>query len=110
MIYADLGSDLLDPASWRKLPEPVFSAVRANVPGTYAAGHNSFFRSPDGSEDWILYHANPAPGMGCGGRRSPRAQRFTWTADGFPDFGKPAPAALAIPVPSEGKPQAAAGH
>lgn len=106
MIYADLGSDLLDAASWRKLPEPVFSAARAKTPGVFAAGHNSFFRSPDGTEDWILYHANSAPGQGCGRNRSPRAQRFTWTADGFPDFGKPVEAKTSLAAPSEGRSRA----
>ena len=101
MLYADLGGNLLDAASWRKLPEPVFTAVGADLPGTYAAGHNSFFRSPDGTEDWILYHANPAPGAGCGGRRSPRAQPFTWSADGFPLFNTPVAAGISLPVPSE---------
>ncbi|MEZ4702971.1 MAG: family 43 glycosylhydrolase, partial [Rhodothermales bacterium] len=72
-----------DPASWTKHPEPVF----ASAPGAHAAGHNSFFTSPDGSEDWILYHANPEPGQGCGGRRSPRMQRFDWDADGMPRLG-----------------------
>ncbi|MEZ4700425.1 MAG: glycoside hydrolase family 43 protein [Rhodothermales bacterium] len=83
LLSADAGSDLLDPASWTKHPEPVF----ASAPGAHAAGHNSFFTSPDGSEDWILYHANPEPGQGCGGRRSPRMQRFDWDADGLPRLG-----------------------
>lgn len=101
MLYADLNSDLLDPASWTKHPEPVFTAKGANIPGTYAVGHNSFFRSPDGTEDWILYHANPTPGAGCGRKRSPRAQRFTWSADGFPVFGAPVAAGIALTAPSE---------
>ena len=55
--------------------------------GPSADFHVSFFVSPDGSEDWILYHANPEPGMGCGGKRSPRMQRFDWDAAGMPRFG-----------------------
>ncbi len=98
MIYAEKGRDLLNPKSWRKLPEPVFSAV--GIDGVYAAGHNSFFQSPDGKEDWILYHANSKPGQGCGGTRSPRAQPFHWTASGFPDFGKPVRSDVRLDVPS----------
>ncbi|WP_234735190.1 glycoside hydrolase family 43 protein [Tellurirhabdus bombi] len=87
MVSATGDKNLLDASSWTKHPKPVFKAV--NVDGTNAAGHNSFFKSPDGTEDWILYHANPESGQGCGQKRSPRAQRFTWTADGLPDFGQP---------------------
>ncbi|WP_266367453.1 glycoside hydrolase family 43 protein [Tellurirhabdus rosea] len=97
MIYTKKNKNLLKASSWTKHPEPVFKAV--NVKGTHAAGHNSFFKSPDGTEDWILYHANPESGQGCGMQRSPRAQRFTWTADGMPDFGKPIAAGVALPVP-----------
>ncbi len=89
MVWAGATADLLDPKAWHKIPQPVFKAANAN--GTYAAGHNSFFKSPDGKQDWILYHANPEPGQGCGVFRSPRAQPFTWGADGMPDFGTPAP-------------------
>ncbi len=90
--------NLLDAASWTKTPTPIFNtSVKDSV---FAPGHNSFFKSPDGKEDWILYHANPGPGMGCGERRSPRAQKFTWDADGSPNFGKPMKAGVAVQVPS----------
>lgn len=88
MLWADERSDLLDPGSWHKRTEPVFFA--SGVEGTYAAGHNSFFTAADGAEDWILYHANARPNQGWA-KRAPRAQRFTWTSDGFPCFGAPAP-------------------
>lgn len=87
MLSIDADKDLLNASNWVKHPEPVFKAAPEN--GVYAAGHNSFFKSPDGKEDWILYHANSQPGQGCGGQRSPRAQRFTWNKDGTPNFGKP---------------------
>ncbi|MDQ6666442.1 MAG: glycoside hydrolase family 43 protein, partial [Acidobacteriota bacterium] len=80
MLEASARSDLLKPSSWKKWPEPVF--WESPEAGAYGPGHNTFFKSPDGKEDWILYHANPGPKQGCGGRRSPRAQRFTWKADG----------------------------
>jgi GH43 family beta-xylosidase len=93
MMYAPIDADLMNPASWTKHPDPVFKADGAN--GVWAAGHNSFTTSPDGREPWILYHANSGPGQGCGGRRSPRFQPFTWSAEGFPVFGAPlAPAPL----------------
>jgi len=88
MLSASTHDDLLDPNSWKKSPGPVFYAD-GSMPGTLNAGHNSFFKSPDGTEDWILYHANEKPGQGCGRFRSPRAQKFTWKEDGVPDFGTP---------------------
>jgi GH43 family beta-xylosidase len=87
MLTAQAGADLMDPASWKKSPEPVFKQSKEN--GVYAPGHNSFFTSPDGKENWILYHANSQPDQGCGGHRSPRAQPFGWTKDGTPWFGIP---------------------
>lgn len=97
MLYIEGDKDLMDTRNWTKLNQPVFKAV--NVSGTNAAGHNSFFKSPDGTEDWILYHANPEPGQGCGTNRSPRAQKFTWTADGMPQFGQPLALDVTLPVP-----------
>ena len=87
MLSANADADLLNASSWNKSPEPVFKGSPEN--GVYAPGHNSFFKSPDGKEDWILYHANAAAGQGCGGKRSPRAQRFTWDKAGMPVFGTP---------------------
>jgi GH43 family beta-xylosidase len=101
MLYTSASSNLLDSASWTKHPEPVFKASPKN--GVYAPGHNSFFKSPDGTEDWILYHANSQPAQGCGRHRSPRAQKFTWNADGLPNFGEPVKEAEVLPVPSNKK-------
>jgi GH43 family beta-xylosidase len=101
MLSASGGSNLLDSTSWTKHPSPVFTASVEN--GVYAPGHNSFFKSPDGKEDWILYHANPAADQGCGGHRSPRAQKFNWNADGTPDFGIPVKAGEALRIPSNKK-------
>ena len=93
------GKDLLDVNSWVKSDKPVFKQSPEN--GVYAPGHNSFFKSPDGTEDWILYHANSAPGQGCGGFRSPRAQKFTWNADGTPNFGFPVKTSEEQSIPSD---------
>ena len=98
LLAAQSGSDLLNPASWKKNAIPVF--WQSPKAGAYGPGHGSFFRSPDGAEDWMLYHANPGPNQGCGGRRSPRAQRFTWNPDGTPDFGRPAAIGVPIAAPS----------
>lgn len=65
--------------------------------GAYGTGHNGFFKSPDGTEDWIIYHARNAPG---GGGRNARIQKFTWNTDGSPDFGIPAKIGYPVEKPS----------
>lgn len=97
MLIADEGADLLDARSWRQHPEPVFTRCDAN--GVYGPGHNGFFQSPDGSEDWIIYHAKTAGHYTYAGR-NPRAQKFTWNADGTPNFGVPLSLNEDIAVPS----------
>ncbi|QFZ21737.1 family 43 glycosylhydrolase [Saccharothrix syringae] len=92
------GSDPLNRAHWTKSPDPVFQ--RNDAHGVFAPGHNGFFKSPDGTEDWIVYHANDSAGGGCDMNRSTRAQKFTWNADGTPNFGTPVPLGVALPAPS----------
>lgn len=91
-------SRILDPAAWVKLPRPLFT--RDADSSVFAPGHNSFFRSPDGTQDWILYHANDRPGAGCGRERSPRMQPFGWDSQGLPVFGKPVKSGTRLALPS----------
>lgn len=98
MLSASASGDLMNPASWTKSARPVFKQAPDN--DVYAPGHNSFFKSPDGTEDWILYHANSKPGQGCGNERSPRAQKFSWKKDGSPDFGVPLKEGVVLAAPS----------
>ncbi|MDX3380701.1 family 43 glycosylhydrolase [Streptomyces niveiscabiei] len=92
------GSDPLSASSWTKKQTPVFQRGDAN--GVYGPGHNGFFTSPDGTESWIVYHANSSPSGGCGNGRTTRAQKFTWNADGTPDFGTPVALGTTLPGPS----------
>lgn len=98
MLTASANSNLLDPKSWSKSPEAVFS--ESPEAHAYGTGHNTFFVSPDGKQNWLLYHANPEPDEGCRTDRSPRAQPFTWKADGRPDFGTPIPLGQPVEKPS----------
>nr|WP_322624813.1 glycoside hydrolase family 43 protein [uncultured Flavobacterium sp.] len=93
------GTDLMNPQSWIKSEQPVF--VKSEKNSVYAPGHNSFFKSPDGKEDWILYHANDNPEEGCGPKRSPRMQKIQWNKDGTPNFGEPASNKEILQIPSE---------
>ncbi|MCU0352616.1 MAG: glycoside hydrolase family 43 protein [Cytophagales bacterium] len=97
LLEADANADLMSAPAWKKSPNPVFQKAPAN--SIFGPGHNSFFKSPDGKEDWILYHANAQAGDGCGNKRAPHAQPFVWKADGTPDFGTPMPK-QPMPVPA----------
>jgi GH43 family beta-xylosidase len=101
MLTAKDGADLLHASSWKKNPQPVFTESPAAH--AYGTGHNGFFQSPDGKQNWIIYHANPEPHEGCGANRSPRAQPFDWNADGSPNFGTPVPVGQPLPKPSGGR-------
>ena len=97
-LTASSTADPMLPSSWTKSTQPVFGqrpAARA-----YATGHNGFFKSKDGKEDWIIYHANSNPGEGCVDRRNPRMQKFTWNPDGSPNFGVPVPIYTDMTKPS----------
>lgn len=98
LLTASASSNLLLASSWSKRSTPVFSKSTAN--GVYGPGHNSFVKSPDGTEDWLVYHANSSPGAGCGGARSTRVQKFTWDSAGNPVFGVPVSTSTALNVPS----------
>ena len=82
------GGNPLEPAAWSKSLTPVFSTAAAS--GAYAPGHNGFFVSRDGKENWLIYHANSRAAQGCGSSRSPRMQSFSWSNTGSPIFGVPA--------------------
>lgn len=92
------GGDPLDANSWDKSQQPVFE--RSDENGVYAPGHNIFFKSPDGTEDWICYHANALESDGCDMGRTPRIQKFTWNDDGTPNFGTPVSTSTELAVPS----------
>jgi len=88
------GDDPLDPKSWIKSRTPVFGST-----GTvFSPGHASFTKSPDGKEDWIIYHT--AKHRGAGWNRDVNLKKFTWGTDGNPAFGYPESKGVPIPAPS----------
>ncbi|AZM64944.1 MULTISPECIES: family 43 glycosylhydrolase [unclassified Streptomyces] len=86
MMSMPLGANPLVPGNWRQHDGPVFA--RADDRGVFGPGHHAFFRSPDGTEDWIVHHAKTTSQYTYSDRTT-RAQKFTWRADGSPDFGRP---------------------
>ncbi|MBP1914296.1 GH43 family beta-xylosidase [Lederbergia galactosidilyticus] len=97
MLTASAKSDVMNAQSWDKSPAPVFKKSVEN--SVFAPGHNGFSQSPDGTEDWIVYHAI-SESEGGSDRRSTRIQKFGWKADGTPDFGVPLSTSVSIQVPS----------
>lgn len=98
LLSAGADADPTEPSAWTKSAQPAFAQSPRN--GVYAPGHNGFFKSPDGRQDWIIYHANSGPGWKCDRRRSPRIQPFHWRDDGTPDFGVPVKAGVPMAAPS----------
>ncbi|XP_018320000.1 uncharacterized protein LOC112904154 [Agrilus planipennis] len=93
-----VGTDPLNITHWKKYPNPVFQKDEGHH--VYGPGHNGFFKSADGTEDWIVYHANSSPDGVCYMDRSSRAQKFTWGADGLPIFGVPEAEGVELEEPS----------
>ncbi|MBP1221819.1 family 43 glycosylhydrolase [Flavobacterium sp. 1355] len=90
--------NLLDPLAWAKSEKPILQ--QSDKTKVYAPGHNSFFKSPNGREDWILYHANSNPGEGCGQQRSPRMQQIKWDKNGNPVIGDPISEGTVLAIPA----------
>lgn len=101
-LLAWKGGDVLNAKSWVKNPMAVFYPYFGPDGAVYTVGHNCFTTSPDGKENWIVYHAKDWRGTGDQwfAGRTTRMQKFTWSADGYPIFGHPIPSGIAIPQPS----------
>ncbi len=78
-----VGEDVMDPAAWKKHPQPVFAKTET-VKGP---GHCSVVTdTPEG--DWLFYHAFDESCKGGWNSAHASAQKFTWDGD-FPVFGEP---------------------
>jgi GH43 family beta-xylosidase len=91
------GADPMVAANWTQHAGPVFA--RDDATGVWGPGHHSFFRSPDGTEDWIAYHGKNTSAYTYDFRTA-RVQKFTWNADGTPNFGRPLAAGATQQLPS----------
>ncbi|MDI6401601.1 glycoside hydrolase family 43 protein [Balneolaceae bacterium ANBcel3] len=88
LLWADEDSNLLDPDSWNKLPEPVF--YTNEEVHRFGPGHNSFTIAEDGKTDLLVYHAREykeTEGHSLGDpNRHTRVRVLHWDDEGFPDF------------------------
>jgi len=93
LLWANSDSDLLDAASWHKLPEPVFESNPELK--RYGPGHNSFTLGDDGQTDIMVYHARDYLELQGTPLTDPNRhtyiRRLNWTSEGFPDFGQDKP-------------------
>jgi GH43 family beta-xylosidase len=94
LTYDGVGS-ILSASSWQKSPTPVFQQA-GNVVGT---GHASFTTSPDGTENWIVYHAHHDKNN-FQDDRDIYIQQFDFNSNGTPNLGSPIPADVPLSVPS----------
>ena len=94
LLTAKVGADLMDPSSWTKRLEPIFQGAG----GAIAPGHGSFTKSPDGTQEWFVYHTARYPGSGWD--RQVFAQEFTWNPDDTPNLGMPVGPDTPLPFPS----------
>ena len=91
LLWADAAADLLDPASWTKLQQPVLSTCYEH--GVYGPGHNSFTVGEDGQSVMLVYHARTYTEIVGDPLWNPDRHTYVkplrWGDDGMPLFGKP---------------------
>jgi GH43 family beta-xylosidase len=91
LLHADENADLLNPYSWHKSQEPVFTTCFEH--GIYGPGHNSFTVSEDGSRDILVYHARTYREIEGDPLWNPDRHTFVkplqWGDNGMPVFGRP---------------------
>ena len=91
-LYADESSDLLDPNSWTKIEGPLLNKSLVPDDDTLAPGHACTVKSPDGKEDWLIYHAFDGNTESLSGEqeaRCARALKIEWDENGMPVMGNP---------------------
>jgi GH43 family beta-xylosidase len=94
-----VSADPMAEGAWEKQEEPFMASDPEN--DIYSPGHGSVTKSPDGAEDWLIYHTAKAKDSRAD--RSARAQKIDWVND-RPYSGKPAPLTVLQPIPSGEKP------
>jgi hypothetical protein len=97
MMSIASNADPLNPGNWQQHDGARFA--RSDARGVFGPGHHGFFRSPDGSEDWIVYHAKTT-GAYTYADRTTRVQRIGFNGDGSPNLGEPLAVGATQDLPS----------
>jgi len=91
LLHADENSDLLNPASWTKSPQPVFRTCYENR--VFGPGHNSFTVAEDGRTDILVFHARTYTEIVGDPLWDPNRHTWVkplkWDDKGHPVFGRP---------------------
>lgn len=83
--------------NWKKSTTPILS--RSDENSAFGPGSPLFVKSPDGTEDWLIYHAGPIGGQTATDRRV-RAQKINWTDDGQINLAIPSNPNTVLDLPS----------
>lgn len=90
LLTADENSDIMNPKSWTKNPDPVMESN--DETGQYGPGHSTFTVAEDGVTDILAYHARSYEAIDgeplYDPNRHTRVKELKWNADGTPDFGE----------------------
>jgi GH43 family beta-xylosidase len=89
--------DPMNPSNWAQRQGAAFA--RNDATGVWGPGSNGFFKSPDGTEDWIVYHGKNTSQYTYDARTT-RAQKIDWNGDGTPNLGAPLAAGATQALPS----------
>ncbi|WP_297081246.1 family 43 glycosylhydrolase [uncultured Demequina sp.] len=101
VLTASADADLLDPSSWEKSPDPVFTSDPSV--GIYGPGHNSFTETPDG-DTVLVFHARTYTEIVGDPLWEPNRQACAQVlpfVDGKPVWGTPLPLSRPAPTSTE---------
>lgn len=92
-----LADYVMNENNWKKSTTPILS--RSDENNSFGPGSPLFVKSPDETEDWLIYHAGPIGGQTATDRRV-RAQKINWTDDGQINLGIPSNPNTVLDLPS----------
>ncbi len=86
LLYAKVGDDLLDPASWVKEPEPFFRFPEES--GIEAVSNISLVPSDDDEHPWVIYQCRVKDDE-THTHHAIKARRISWSEKSLPVFTSP---------------------
>ena len=90
LLWADIDANLMDPTSWKKSQQAVFSTNETF--NRFGPGHSNFTLAEDGKTDVLVYHARNYRELKGSPLEDPnrhtRVRVIEWSEDKFPLFGQ----------------------